>query len=241
MINSIIVEDEYYARQELQRLVEESGKVKVLSACENALEALKAINEHKPDLLFLDINLPMIDGFELLTMIEKTFLPKVIFTTAYDEYAVKAFDEDAVDYILKPIEKDRLFKSIDKMEVLLKESSELEKGIERIADKELKRIPSSLNRRIKLIPISDIDFVNTDSTATFVVCGKERSYTDLTLKVIESRSSLLQCHKQYLFNPEKIVEIKLEDNQTAKLITESGNEIPVSRSYLKRVKENLMF
>ncbi|MBN1968814.1 MAG: two-component system response regulator BtsR [Candidatus Delongbacteria bacterium] len=241
MIRCIIIEDEYYAREELKHQLKSLEDLEILSLCENAVEGLKEINKHHPDLIFLDIQLPMISGFEMLSMIEPSIMPKVIFTTAYDEYAVKAFEENAVDYLLKPIENQRLLKAIEKVEKLLENlKQEDSNSMDKLIVSELTRIPCSLCRKIKLIPINEIEFVHTDDKGTYVALKKESYYTDLTLKVIELRSKMIRCHKQYLFNPEKISEIEFEDNQTAKLITISGQKIPVSRSFIKQVKETLI-
>jgi len=240
MFNAIIVEDEFYARQELERLIDETKTFNILTTCENAVEALKAINKYHPDILFLDIHLPMIDGFELLSMIEPSIMPRIIFVTAYDEYAVKAFEEDALDYLLKPVDKSRLAKTIERVTSALSQSQILEKKTQDISIPPLKRIPSCLGRKIRFIDVEKIEFVTTTDKGTFAYWCKESYFTDLTLKVLEARSPLLRCHKQYLINPEKIDEIILEENQSGNIITVSGHVVPVSRSYLKKIRERLM-
>ena len=107
-LKAIIIEDEINARRELEYLLEETGKVQVLQKCANAMDGIKAINNLHPDVIFLDIQLPEISGFEMLSMIENTKLPRVVFVTAYDEFAIEAFENDAIDYLLKPVEKERL-------------------------------------------------------------------------------------------------------------------------------------
>lgn len=240
MFKTIIVEDEYYARLELKRMIGETGKFEIMATCENAVEALKEINKHHPDILFLDIHLPMIDGFELLSMIEPSILPRIVFVTAYDEYAVKAFEENAVDYLLKPVDKTRLAKTTEKVTAALIHEKETKEHLQEIKIPPLKRIPSCLGKKIKFIDLDSIEYVSTTEKGTFAFCSKDSYFTDLTLKVLEARSSLLRCHKQYLINPVKINEIVLEENQSGNIITVSGRFVPVSRSYLKKIREKLM-
>jgi two-component system LytT family response regulator len=114
-MKTIIVDDERLARNELKRLLEEFPKINIVAEAANADEAIELINEHNPDLLFLDIQMPGKNGFELLECLEDS-VPEVIFTTAYDEYALKAFEYNALDYIMKPIDQVRLAEAIQKVE-----------------------------------------------------------------------------------------------------------------------------
>ena len=124
MMRALIVDDEVHAREELQALLEETGEFHILGSCANAFEALKAIKRDRPEVLFLDIQMPILSGFELLSMIDEEVMPIVIFVTAYDEYAVKAFEENALDYLLKPLEKERLTKTVHKLKRMLGEGTD---------------------------------------------------------------------------------------------------------------------
>ena len=115
MMRALIVDDEIYSREELESMLKETGEFIVLGKCANAVEAIRAINRERPDVLFLDIQMPAINGFELLSMIDEKVMPSVVFVTAYDEYALKAFEENALDYLLKPVEKERLAKTVEKL------------------------------------------------------------------------------------------------------------------------------
>jgi len=234
MINAVIIEDEVHARDELEYLLNETGKVHLLEKCTNAIEGIKAINKHKPQVIFLDINLPVIDGFEMLSMIENSLLPHVIFVTAFDEYAIKAFEKNAADYLLKPIEKNRLLMAIEKVEKLMANSANQKLDIPF-----MKRIPSYGAHKIKLVDVDDIEFVRTDSTGIYFVCQGKKYFTDLTLKVIEEKTKLFRCHKQFLINLDKIDEIIFENNASAKIKTRGNYSVPVSRHYLKELKQIL--
>ncbi len=152
MMRALIVDDEVHAREELQTLLEETGEVHIVDSCPNAFEAHKAVKSKRPDVLFLDIQMPILSGFELLSMIDEEVMPVVIFVTAYDEYAVKAFEESALDYLLKPIEKLRLAKTVHKLKRMLGEGTR-----PAYEGPEIKRIPCVSSNRIKLIDVSDVD------------------------------------------------------------------------------------
>ena len=164
MMRALIVDDEVHAREELQALLEETGEFHIVGNCANAFEALKAIKRDRPEVLFLDIQMPILSGFELVSMIDEEVMPIVIFVTAYDEYAVKAFEENALDYLLKPLEKQRLAKTVHKLKRMLGEGTR-----PAYEGPEIKRIPCVSSNRIKLIDISDVDYVRSDIAGVYVV------------------------------------------------------------------------
>ncbi len=233
-LKALIIEDEINARREMELLLKETGEVDILRKCSNALEGIKAINNLHPDVVFLDIQLPVINGFEMLSMIEESNLPRIVFVTAYDEYAIKAFENDAVDYLLKPVELNRLKKTIGKLK-----SSIQHNNPQNLTIPELRRIPSIGANKIKLVDIDAVEYVHSDETGVYFFCTDKKCFTALTLKVLESRTKMLRCHKQYLVNPNKIDEIQFEDNSTGRIKTVSSNFIPISRHYLKELKERL--
>jgi two-component system LytT family response regulator len=234
MMRALIVDDEVHAREELQVLLQETREFHIVGNCANAFEALKAIKRERPEVLFLDIQMPILSGFELLSMIDEEVMPIVVFVTAYDEYAVKAFEENALDYLLKPLEKQRLAKTVHKLKRMLGE------GIRPAYEgPEIKRIPCVSSNRIKLIDTSDVEYVRSDIAGVYVVCSFGEFYTELTLKVLEARTNLLRCHKQYLANIDRVDEIILHENLLADMQMKSGRNVPVSRRYLKKIKTQL--
>ncbi len=233
-LKAIIIEDEYNTRVEIEYLLENTGEVEVIQKCANAIEGIKAINNLHPDVIFLDIQLPVINGFEMLSMIEESVMPRIVFVTAYDEYAIKAFDNDAIDYLLKPIDILRLNKTIDKLKNSIHQNNPQKLNIP-----PLMRIPSIGNNKVKLIDINIIEYVHSDETGVFFFCSEKKCFTELTLKILESKTKLLRYHKQYLINPDKIDEIIFEDNSAGKIKTVSQHLIPISRHYLKELKESL--
>jgi two-component system, LytTR family, response regulator len=234
MISAIIIEDEFNARGEIDFLLEKTGDINVVQKCANALEGIKAINSLHPDVIFLDIQLPVINGFEMLSMIEESIMPRVVFVTAFDEYAIKAFDNNAVDYLLKPVDVSRLNKTVEKLKNSIRQNSPQKLNIPK-----LKRIPSIGNNKVKLVDIDSVEYIHSNEAGVFFFCDDKKCFTDLTLKVLESRTNLVRCHKQYLINPDKIDEIIFEENSSGKIKTLNQHLIPVSRHYLKELKDRL--
>lgn len=236
MIRALVVDDEVHARDELCSLLEESGNYQILASCANAVEAIQAIHRHRPEVLFLDIQMPVLDGFELLSMIDPELMPHVVFVTAYDEFALKAFEEKTLDYLLKPVEKERLAKTTEKLKAII------QKGTRASYDSpEVKHIPCLCGNKIKLIVPKETEVVRSDLSGVHVITAQGEFFTELTLKLLEERTDLLRCHKQYLVNPDCLDEIILLENGLAEIRTRSGRQVPVSRRYLKGLKETLGF
>jgi two-component system LytT family response regulator len=236
MMRALIVDDEIYSREELEAMLQETGEFIVSGKCANALEAIQAIKKEKPDVLFLDVQMPVINGFELLSMIDEKLMPNVVFVTAYDEYALKAFEENTLDYLLKPVEKGRLAKTVQKLKRMLNGG---EKPV--FAGPDIKKIPCILSSKIKLINTSDVEYVRSNESGVYVICQGGDFFTELTLKVLETRTNLVRCHKQFLVNVDHVDEIILHENMLAEIKTKSGNSVPVSRRYLKILREKLNF
>ncbi len=245
-IRALIVDDEVHARDELSVLIEETGEFTLAGSCANALEALQAIRSRRPDVVFLDIQMPVLNGFELLSMIDEEDMPRIVFVTAYDEFAIKAFEENALDYLLKPVEKDRLCKTINRLKKNFARGKNFEAGFGSQEEKgpsypftEIRKIPCLLSNRVKLINTPEVEFVRSDMAGVYVVCPKGEFYTELTLKVLEARTNLVRCHRQFLVNIDAVDEIILNGNMLAQMQTRSGRSVPVSRRYLKKIKEKL--
>jgi two-component system, LytTR family, response regulator len=236
MMRALIVDDEIYSREELESMLKETGEFIVLGKCANAVEAIRAINRERPDVLFLDIQMPAINGFELLSMIDENLMPIVVFVTAYDEYALKAFEENALDYLLKPVEKERLAKTVEKLK---KRFALGEKPV--FSGPDIQKIPCIHSSKIKLIPSAEIEYVRSGESGVYVICPNGEFYTDLTLQILEGKTRLVRCHKQFLVNIDLVDEIIPRENMLADIKTKSGRLVPVSRRYLKLLREALHF
>jgi two-component system LytT family response regulator len=233
-MNLIIIDDEAPARDELRRLLADFEDVTVAGECANAIEGIAAINRLCPDAVFLDIQMPRVTGLEMITMLDPERKPKVVFLTAHDDYALKAFEENAFDYLLKPVDPERLAKTIERLRDVSAPPALFDPA------QMLTQIPCSGQDRIYLVKVADIEYVIAKARGAFVV-GREglERFTELTLKTLESRTPLIRCHRQVLVNPEAIREIVFQHNGLAEIITFSGQKIPVSRRFLGPLKERL--
>ncbi len=234
MIRALVIDDEMHAREEMEELLRETGSVEVLGSCANAFDALKAINKLRPEVVFLDIQMPMVNGFELLSMVHQDIMPHVVFVTAFDEYSLKAFEEKTLDYLLKPVSIERLKKTVAKLEEFLGNDTPTAFEAEKI-----ERVPCLLGKRIKLIPLEEVEYVSAGAKGIHLVTSEDEFYTDITLKVLEDRTHFVRCHKQYLVNMKFVNEIALLENGLGMITTPSGT-VPVSRRYLKIIKSKIL-
>lgn len=237
MLRVLIVDDEPLAREMLRSLLQEERDIEVVGECGNAIEGISAVHKLRPDVLFLDIQMPRISGLEMVGMLDPGNRPYVVFLTAFDEYAVQAFEEHAFDYLLKPIETQRLTKTLNRLRQ--------DRGVQDVTllaenQQPLKFIPCTGHSRIWLLQMEEVAFVSSRMSGVYVTSheGKE-GFTELTLRTLESRTPLVRCHRQYLVNMAFLKEIRLEDNGQAELLLRDGLTVPVSRRYLKNLKEAL--
>ncbi|AGH81214.1 two-component response-regulatory protein YehT [Psychromonas sp. CNPT3] len=236
MLKAIVIDDERYAREELASLLTLSNAVEVQACCANAIEGLQKVNQLQPDVIFLDISMPQISGMEMLSMLSPDTMPEVVFVSAYDEYALKAFEGNAFDYILKPISQDRLQKTIERL-VKKKNTTTLSLPEHAL----LTQIPCAGYQRYLLLKIAEIEVAHSDHSGVHLLCTPESHQNEslncvLSLKVLEDKTTLIRCHRQYLVNPDAIREIKILDNALAEILTYSARVVPVSRRYLKEIK-----
>ena len=235
MLRVLIVDDEPLARENLRVLLQEQPDIEIVGECANAIEAIGAVHKLRPDVLFLDIQMPRISGLEMVGMLDPDHRPYIVFLTAFDEYAVKAFEEHAFDYLLKPIEEKRLDKTLTRLR-----QERTVQDVTLLADNQqpLKFIPCTGHSRIYLLQMDDVAFVSSRLSGVFVTSAEgNEGFTELTLRTLESRTPLIRCHRQYLVNMAHLKEIRLEDNGQAELVLRAGQTVPVSRRYLKSLKE----
>jgi len=233
MMRALIVDDEMHARDELASLLGETGAFTIVGLCADAVSALQAIRSERPDVVFLDIQMPAISGFQLLSMIDDVDMPQVVFVTAHDEHALRAFEENAVDYLLKPVSRDRLVKTVERLRKGL-----LEPGGPAQLRMAILRVPCLAGRAIKLVDASEIEFARSSEAGVYVVSAKGEFFTELTLRVLEDRAGMVRCHKQYLVRMDRVEEVLLGEGG-ATLRTRSGRDVPVSRRLLPSIRERL--
>ena len=203
MIKVLIVDDEPLARENLRVFLQEQSDIEIVGECSNAVEGIGAVHKLRPDVLFLDIQMPRISGLEMVGMLDPEHRPYIVFLTAFDEYAIKAFEDHAFDYLLKPIDEARLEKTLAR---LRQERSKQDVSLLPENQQALKFIPCTGHSRIYLLQMKDVAFVSSRMSGVYVILA----------------------HLQ---------EIRLEDNGQAELILRNGLTVPVSRRYLKSLKE----
>jgi two-component system, LytTR family, response regulator len=232
VIRALVVDDELPAREELALLLAETGEIEVVAKAANAVEALAAIRRDRPAVVFLDVQMPGVSGLELLGMVDDELLPEIIFVTAHERFAVRAFEENAVDYLLKPVAPDRLAATVARLR------SRTGLGPRpAFPSPPISRVPCCVKRAIKLVPVADIELVKSTPTGVSVVCSHGEYATDLTLQVLEARGGFLRCHKQYLVNAAAVDLVALGED--AMVRTRSGFAVPVSRRHLPLLRQRL--
>ena len=236
MLTALIIDDEMPSREELKALLSGAADIEIVGESANAIEGLAAIHRLRPDVVFLDIQMPRVSGLEMVGMIEPSALPHIVFVTAYDEHALKAFEEHAADYLLKPIDPQRLDKTLNWLRSGIQPSIKAFPG----ADSALHQIPCIARNRIFLIPLDDVEYVHTEVSGVHVISDARTGLTELTLKLLQERTPLMRCHRQYLVNLKHIAEIELLENGAADIVTRSGKRVPVSRRHLREIKDKLL-
>ncbi len=236
MLTALIVDDETPSREELKALLTSAPDVEIVGECANAIEGLSAVHRLRPDVLFLDIQMPRVSGLEMVGMIEASALPHIVFVTAYDEHALKAFEEHATDYLLKPIDPQRLERTLDWLRSRGTNPPPPPPGSGSV----LQQIPCLARNRIQLIPLDEVEYIHTDISGNRVVAGDRQGMTELTLKLLQERTALIRCHRQYLVNLTRIEEIQLLENGSAEIVMRSGQRVPVSRRHLREIKDKLL-
>lgn len=233
--SALLVDDEPLARDELRQLLQAAGGLDIVGECGNAVEAIAFIHRRKPDVVFLDIQMPRISGLEMLAMLDPESMPQVVFVTAYDAYALQAFEEHACDYLLKPVDPARLAKTLVRLRQRAAPPPAAVCGLA-----PLSLIPCQGVNRIVLCRLEEVAYVCSRLSGVYVVdaAGVER-FTELTLRTLEERTDLFRCHRQYLVRLSAIREILFGDNGVATVCTLDGHSLPVSRRYLKPLKDAL--
>ncbi|MCH7413704.1 LytTR family transcriptional regulator DNA-binding domain-containing protein [Belliella sp. R4-6] len=241
MIKTIIIDDEPLATEIVLEYLSEFEQIQVLAVCHDGFAGLKAIKEYDPDLIFLDVQMPKITGFEMLELLENP--PAVIFTTAYDEYAMKAFDTHAIDYLLKPFSKDRFEKAMEKY---LKTGERVVGVGQDVSKLELKgpseRIVLKDRNDIKIIPYTEIIYLeaNDDYVNIHTVDGK--FLKNKTMKFFENdldAKLFVRVHRSYIVKITEITKIESYEKDSYIVKLRSGESIPVSKSGYPKLKKVL--
>lgn len=240
-LKALIVDDEFPAREELACMLAETGAVEVIGACEDGEEALAYLREGPADVVFLDIQMPTMDGLsaarEIMNIADR---PRVVFTTGFSEHAVKAFELDAIDYLVKPYAKDRLEKTVRKLLEYYgnEENNGIPAGLSPVGGEAGGRLPVWSNGRLILLNVADIFFAKAAGKRnTRIYARKGEFSTSTTLRELEiklGKANFVRTHKSYLVNAAQIEEVVPWFNNTYLLILQDCpvRDIPVARHYV---------
>lgn len=241
MIRVIIVDDEPPAREIIREFLGADEEFEIVAECANGFEAVKAVTEHDPDVLFLDIQMPKLDGFEVLSLLDRS--PLVVFVTAHDEYALRAFEVHALDYLLKPFSEERFRSVLQRVKGGRQTRAPVGPLGDALRSKPLQRIVvRNADGTIEVVPVSRVDYVEADDDAISIVTAgrklrKQQTIGDLEKELDSGR--FVRIHRSYLLNIERIEKIELyaKDSRTAML--RDGSRLPVSRAGYARLRELL--
>jgi len=240
VIRAIVVDDEKLARKYLREMLVEHPAVEVVTECANGFEAVKAVGEHSPDLLFLDIQMPKLDGFEVLELIDDG--PAVVFVTAYDQYALKAFDAHAVDYLLKPFSPERLAEAIDKVRRNLGQGLPPIDELKRAARPDegpLRRVVVRDGSSVTIVADRDIDYVQAEDDYIAIHTGGRSLLKHQTIKSLEAEldpAMFVRIHRSTIVNVDRIDRIELLAKDRYVACLDDGAQLNISRSGHKRLK-----
>jgi two-component system LytT family response regulator len=237
---ALIVDDEELARQVLRELVQSRPEIQILGECSNGFEAVKAIAEHKPDLVFLDIQMPKLTGFDVLELVDGDVA--VIFVTAYDQYAMRAFEVHAVDYLLKPIGRERFEEALERAKKRIGEKkppvAELAAAA-RPPQQFLERIVVKDGTRVTLIPVAKLDYVEAQDDYVALASQGKKHLKQQTIASVETGldpTRFVRIHRSYIVNFERVVRIEPYGKDSRLAILADGARLPVSRMGYARLK-----
>jgi two-component system LytT family response regulator len=251
-IRVLIIDDEHLAREIVRSYLSEDEQIEIIGECSDGFDGFKQINELKPDLVFLDVMMPKLTGFEMLELIENP--PVIIFSTAYDEYAIKAFEKNAVDYLLKPYALERFNEALDKAKtkVSTKEftSQKVATGLAAVVNAHfenaeiLTRVVVKTGSKINIVSVDKIKYLEAMDDYVRIYTDEGKYLKQNTMKHYESylpQDDFLRVHRSYIVRIKEISRLELIGKESYVALLHDGTELSVSRSGYKRLKEELDF
>lgn len=241
-IRTVIADDEPLSRERLRKLISKEDELELIKACENGQEAIDFLKDELPDLLFLDIQMPEIDGFEVLKQIDYENIPCIVFVTAYDEYALRAFEVNALDYLLKPFDQQRFVKAVNRVKDQLKNKSQaqLDTRLTKLVntlDKNnnyLDRIMIKANGRVYFVKTNEIDWIEAAGNYLKLHCDKKNHMVRETMSNMEEKldpDQFFRIHRSVIVNIEKIRELQPWFHGDYMITLLDGQKLTMSRNY----------
>jgi two-component system, LytTR family, response regulator len=247
MIRVVIADDEVLARQKLHQLLRIEQDMDIVGECATAAETIELVRAAQPDLLFLDIRMPDMDGFDVLSALtagQEDILPQIIFTTAYDQYAVRAFEYNAVDYLLKPFTQDRLRASIQRVRARIADADQNTNG--RAEDTGVgaykTRIVFKSRGRILFLSVEDIRWIGAEENYVRISTGSESHLLRETMARLETTLDpevFLRVHRSSIVNLHYVKEVKSDADGESVVVLTGGEKIAMSRGYRTRIQKLL--
>jgi two-component system LytT family response regulator len=244
MYKAVIIDDESLAREQIISLLEDHDDVEVVAECSNGLEGYHAINQHKPHLVFLDVQMPKVNGFEMIELLDKP--PVIIFSTAYDQYALKAFEVHAVDYLLKPFSEKRFAQALDQARNKLKSETGMGAG-EGLSEsynqqQGLTRLVVKKSGKIIIIPVSEIYYLEATGDYVAIHTREERYLKLQTMKYFEEqleKTSFVRVHRSFIVNLDFVKRMEPYTKDSWVVIMQNEARVYVSRPGMKKLKSML--
>lgn len=239
----IIIDDEPLARMMVKEYLQTYPDIELMQECNDGFEGVKAIQQHQPDLVFLDIQMPKINGFEMLELIDNP--PQIIFTTAFEEYAIKAFETHAVDYLLKPFSKERFDKAIQKsLQQKEKATTNTHELIETASQSTVQsnRVVVKDGGKIKIIPVIQIQYVEAADDYVKIHTADGVFLKKKTMQFFEDslqQQQFIRVHRSYIINAQLITRIDPHEKESHLVLLSTGTKLPVSKTGYAKLKEVL--
>jgi two-component system, LytTR family, response regulator len=248
MIRAVVADDEVLARQKLRQLLRDDHDIEIVGESATALETIELVRAANPELLFLDIHMPGMDGFDVIGALaneKEGAAPRVIFTTAYDQYAVRAFEVNAVDYLLKPFTPERLRTAVQRVREQFQarqQESVPANGVARAANFYTNRIVFKSRGRILFLPVSDIRWIGAEGNYVRLSTATETHLLRETMAHLEERldpRGFVRVHRSFMVNLKYVKEVRREAGGDSVVIMDSGNKVALGRSYRAHLNEQL--
>lgn len=248
-LRAVVADDEPRALELLSDLLGREPDVAVVARCRDGREAVEAIREHEPELAFLDIRMPELDGFEVVDALGPQERPRVVFVTAYDEHALRAFEAHALAYLLKPFDEEGFRRTMDHLRGLLARPPEEDRArLEALLDRMLeergapRRLLVRSGRRTRLVDVESIDWIEAAGNYARLHCGGESWLVSRSLSGLAESlgpAGFARIHRSAIVNLERVREFRTEDGRDYTVILDSGERLRLSRTYRPEVEERL--
>jgi two-component system LytT family response regulator len=246
-MKAVIIDDENLARELIKAYLKKFDQVEVIAECSDGFQGLKAIQQHNPDLIFLDIQMPKITGFEMLELIENP--PVVIFSTAFDQYAIKAFELNATDYLLKPYSEVRFEEAVKKALAKIGQKESNQKELEdlketRSEQESLDRIVVKTGNKIQILALNQVHHFEAQDDYVAIHSDQGKFLKLMRMKALENglpTGDFVRIHRSHIVNVKHIEKLELYEKDSYILYLKNGQQLPVSRSGHGRLKEVLRY